>query len=166
MSPEVPRAWPGVPVPYRGPVRCSQCLFAAHFLDLHSVYLVSIQHLAFLLLLGPIWSIRTYVYTSQSKPRSIWSGAASFLWSFMYDTPLLLQFCFLDSSNLPQWSCHVQYIYSSRRAVASALKYVSTLSMIRKSHLRPLYPNWANPGTYKSQSAGHRDGTRQCRLNF
>lgn len=55
---------------------------------------MSIQHLAFLLLLGPIWSTWTYVYTSRSNPRSIWSGAASFLWSFMYDTPLLLQFCF------------------------------------------------------------------------
>lgn len=50
MSPEVLGAWLRVPFSYRGPVRCSHCLFTAYFLGLYreNVYEVSIHHLDFL----------------------------------------------------------------------------------------------------------------------
>lgn len=105
---EVPRARPGAPVPYGGPVRCSCCLFAAYFLGLHSVHDVSTQHT----------DLRVHTIIS-ARNHLVWGSILSLKFYVQHSLAFTVLFLRLRGSTPMELPCS-RCIYYSRRPGASA----------------------------------------------
>lgn len=125
MSPEVLRTGLRIPFPYRGPVRCSRCLFPACVLGLHreSVYEASSHHMDFLSLGAQMEYMHLRIHIMIS-PRSTWPEAAS-----------LSELLGMALPRFHSSAFKTQMIHPKRapeRARTSAAEYVSAHSIVRQ----------------------------------